>query len=79
MQLPRFDAGGKGLAGTEQVALADELGEIPRPHAVRERSQRVIHLRGVPITSAPAGGVKLTSAGRTGPFFSIFSKTTVAV
>ena len=72
MQLSRFDARGEWLPRAEQVALADELTESPRPHTVRKRSQRIIHLRGVPITSAPAGGVKLTSAGRTVPLRSTF-------
>ena len=79
MQLPRFDARGQGLPRAEQVTLPDELAELARPHAVRERSQRIIHLCGAPITSAPGGGVKLTSAGRTGALRSIFSKTMVAV
>ena len=79
MQLPRLDARGQGFPHAEQVALSDEFGEVPRPHTVRERSQRVVHLRGVPITSAPAGGLKLTSPGRTGPLRSIFWKMTVAV
>jgi len=79
VQLPGLDARGQRLARAEQVALAEEFAEVPRPHAVRERSQRVVHLRGVPITSAPAGGLKLTSPGRTGPLRSIVWKMMVAV
>ena len=79
MQLSRHDARREWLTRAEHVALPDDLAETPRPHAVRERSQRIIHLRGAPITSAPGGGVKLTSAGRTGALRSIFSKTMVAV
>src|SRR5690349_17154327 len=79
VQLACLDAGRQRLPGTEQVALPDEFGELARPHAVRERAQRIVHLRGVPMTSAPAGGLKLTSAGRTGPLRSTFWKTMVAV
>ena len=79
MQLSRLDARRQRFPGAQQMALADELGQIARPHPVRERSQRILHLRGVPMTSAPAGGLKLTSPGRTGPLRSIFWKTMVAV
>ena len=36
VQLPGADRGGERLAGTQQVALADELLERARAHAVRE-------------------------------------------
>src|SRR6476646_1794117 len=41
MQLSVRDARGEGLAGTEDVLLPDKLTQGARPHAVRERSQRV--------------------------------------
>ena len=41
MQLSVRDARGERLAGTEDVLLPDELTQGARPHAVRERSQRV--------------------------------------
>ncbi len=52
-----------------------------RSHDVTDRIPlpRRAHSRGVPITSAPAGGVKLTSPGATGPLRSILSKLMVAV
>jgi len=79
VQLPACNARRQRLAWTQQVTLPEELAEIARAHAVRERTQRIAHLRAVPMTSAPAGGVKLTSEARTGPLRSIFWKMMVAV
>jgi len=79
MQLSGLDAGRQGLSRPEQLLLTDELVQRARPHAIGERPQCVVHLWGVPITSAPAGGLKLTSPAATGPLRSIFWKTMVAV
>ena len=84
MQLSCGDTRLQRLSRRQQVLLTSELGEGARPHSIRERPLRIAcsaraHLRGVPITSAPAWGVKLTSFAATGPLRSIFSKITVAV
>src|SRR5207302_1366728 len=58
---------------------AHAVGQRPHPLIAPIAEERCAHLRGVPITSAPAGGVKLTSAGATGALRSIFPKLMVVV
>ena len=41
MQLTGLDADAQRLAWTEHMLLTHELVQRPRPHAVRERPQRV--------------------------------------
>src|SRR6202008_1532154 len=83
VQLSGPDAGVERLTRREQRSLADELLEPARPHAIGERPQRLgdagAHLRGVPITSAPLGGVKVTSPALTAPLRATLSNMMVAV
>ncbi len=73
VQLPGLDGAAQRLARTEHVLLADDFLQRSRPHPIGERPRRIgrarigrAHLAGVPITSAPEGGVKVSSRGRHG-------------
>src|SRR5262249_3857640 len=84
VKLPTFDRPAQWFARTQHLALTDELIHRARAHAVGERPQRLAgggaaHFLGVPMTSTPAGGVKLTSSGATGTLRSTCSNRTVAV
>lgn len=86
MKLPRLDGAAQRLARTEDVLLPDHLLERARPHPVGERPRRIgrariggTHCAGVPITSAPEGGVKVRSEAGTGTFTSTSWKMMVTI
>jgi hypothetical protein len=45
MQLPFFERLPQRLAGAQYLLLAHEFIEGPRPHAIRQRTQRIVGRR----------------------------------